>query len=183
MVQIQGLVRLVNWDILVSENPRLLNILIRTYLASTHSSQFEVNILAESIPVTPSTTLKILEYKSFMDKFSKIYYFYVVFSKVQSMVKKNNNKKLPFSKAELSVLEQLSRGHSEQEIADKLHLSYHTVNNHLRNIRSRYKLQKNTEVILLYAVYLSKKKLSIDNIKKFGLSILFVAINICGISS
>lgn len=118
-----------------------------------------------------------------MDKFSKIYYFYVVFSKVQSMVKKNNNKKLPFSKAELSVLEQLSRGHSEQEIADELHLSYHTVNNHLRNIRSRYKLQKNTEVILLYAVYLSKKKLSIDNIKKFGLSILFVAINICGISS
>lgn len=52
----------------------------------------------------------------------------------------DNDKKMPFSPAELAVVEQLARGYSEKEIADRLHLSYHTVNNHLRNIRERHKL-------------------------------------------
>lgn len=91
----------------------------------------------------------------------------------------HNSKNLPFSPAELSVVEQLARGLSEKEIADKLNLSYHTVNNHLRNIRERHELQKNTEIIILYASYLSKKKFSFKEIKELGLSILFVTINVC----
>lgn len=91
----------------------------------------------------------------------------------------DNNKNLPFSPAELSVVEQLARGYSEKEIADKLNLSYHTVNNHLRNIRERHKLQKNTEVIILYATFLSKKKISFKEVKELGLSILFILVNIC----
>lgn len=90
-----------------------------------------------------------------------------------------NSKNLPFSPAELSVVEQLARGLSEKEISDKLNLSYHTVNNHLRNIRERHELQKNTEIIILYASYLSKKRFSLKEIKELGLSILFVTINVC----
>lgn len=95
------------------------------------------------------------------------------------MTDTRNSKNLPFSPAELSVVEQLARGLSEKEIADKLNLSYHTVNNHLRNIRERHKLQKNTEIIILYAASLSKKKASIKEVKELGFSILFVILNIC----
>lgn len=94
----------------------------------------------------------------------------------------NNDTNLPFSPAELSVVEQLARGYSEKEIADKLHLSYHTVNNHLRNIRERHGLQKNTEVVILYAAHLSKKKVSFKMVKELGISILFALINICDYS-
>lgn len=92
----------------------------------------------------------------------------------------NNSNKMPFSKAELLVVEQLARGYSEKEIAEKLHLSFHTVNNHLRNIRTRYNLQKNTEVIILYATTLSKNNVSFRSVKELGLSILFGMVNICG---
>lgn len=90
-----------------------------------------------------------------------------------------NSKKMPFSPAELAVVEQLAKGYSEKEIADKLNLSYHTVNNHLRNIRERHKLQKNTEIIILYAASLSKKKISVKDVKEFGFSILFIVLNVC----
>lgn len=96
------------------------------------------------------------------------------------MIDTANDKKMPFSPAELAVVEQLARGYSEKEIADRLHLSYHTVNNHLRNIHERNNIQKNTEIIILYAVCLSKKRVSIKAIKELGFSILFVIINVCG---
>lgn len=95
------------------------------------------------------------------------------------MISTRNSKNLPFSPAELSVVEQLARSLSEKEIADKLNLSYHTVNNHLRNIRERHELQKNTEIVILYASFLSKKKFSFKEIKELGLAILFVFVNIC----
>ena len=95
------------------------------------------------------------------------------------MLEADNDKNMPFSSAELSVVEQLARGYSEKEIADRLRLSYHTVNNHLRNIRERHKLQKNTEIIILYAASLSKKKVSFKEIKELGFSILFVIIYLC----
>lgn len=90
-----------------------------------------------------------------------------------------NSTKVPFSPAEHQVVEQLSRGLSEKEIAENLHLSIHTVKNHLRNIRERNHIQKNTEVILLYATTLSKKMVSLREVKTLGLSILFVLLNIC----
>lgn len=91
----------------------------------------------------------------------------------------HNDVNTPFSPAELSVVEQLARGYSEKEIASKLCLSQHTINNHLRNVRAKHGLQKNTEVVLLYLTYLSKKKCSFKDLKEFGLAILFVVINIC----
>lgn len=90
-----------------------------------------------------------------------------------------NSKNMSFSRAELAVVKQLARGYSEKEIADKLNLSYHTVNNHLRSVREKNGIQKNTEIVLLYAAYLSKKKVTLKEIKEFGLSILFVLLNVC----
>lgn len=101
-------------------------------------------------------------------------------AKVLTMLNTDNSKNVSFSKAELAVVEQLARGYSEKEIANKLNVSYHTVNNHLRNIRERHGIQKNTEVIILYVTYLSNKKVSFKMIKEYGLSILFIFIHVCG---
>lgn len=51
-----------------------------------------------------------------------------------------------FSEAELRVVKLLASGSSEKEIADRLCISRHTVDNHLRNIRERFGLHKNTEI-------------------------------------
>lgn len=48
-----------------------------------------------------------------------------------------NDAKTPiFSTRELEVADYISRGFSEKEIADKLHISRFTVNNHTRHIRA-----------------------------------------------
>ena len=95
------------------------------------------------------------------------------------MVELYNSTKVSFSPAELRVVEQLSRGLSEKEIAEVLHVSIYTVKNHLRNIRERNHIQKNTEIIILYATYLSKKRVSLNEVKTLGFSILFILLNVC----
>lgn len=64
------------------------------------------------------------------------YYLFVIFAllatKVTNMRMKNNNGNPSyFSPAELRVVELLTRGYSIKEIADKLCLSEHTVDNHI----------------------------------------------------
>ena len=74
-----------------------------------------------------------------------------------------NNVKTPiFSAAEIKVAELLVRGYSEKEIADKLNISLHTVNNHMRHIRENNGLTKNTEVITAYIAFVRRKKFSIE---------------------
>jgi DNA-binding CsgD family transcriptional regulator len=84
-----------------------------------------------------------------------------------------------FSEAELRVVKVLASGSSEKEIADRLCISRHTVDNHLRNIRERFGLHKNTEIILLYIAQLNHKPFSLANIKQYGLEVILVLVNIC----
>lgn len=84
-----------------------------------------------------------------------------------------------FSEAELRVVKLLASGSSEKEIADRLCISRHTVDNHLRNIRERFGLHKNTEIILLYIAHLNHKPFSLSNIKQYGLEVILVLINVC----
>lgn len=63
--------------------------------------------------------------------------------------------------------------------ADRLCISRHTVDNHLRNIRERFGLHKNTEIILLYIAQLNHKPFSLANIKQYGLEVILVLVNIC----
>lgn len=83
-----------------------------------------------------------------------------------------------FSEAELRVVKLLASGLSEKEIADRLCISRHTVDNHLRNIRERFGLHKNTEIILLYIAHLNHKPFSLSNIKQYGLEVILVLINV-----
>lgn len=91
-----------------------------------------------------------------------------------------NNVKTPiFSAAKIKVVELLVRGYSEKEIADKLNISPHTVNNHMRHIRENNGLTKNTEVITAYIAFVRRKKFSIEALRELGLSAIMVVINIC----
>ena len=84
-----------------------------------------------------------------------------------------------FSEAELRVVALLARDLSEKEIADKLCISRHTVNNHLRNIKERYGLHKNIEIVLLYISELNNKKFSLSTIRQTGIGIILVLLNVC----
>ena len=80
---------------------------------------------------------------------------------------------------EMQIAELLARGMSEKEIAEKLFISPATVNNHTRNIREKFGLNKNSEIILLYIAQRNNKKFSIANIREFGISVILVMLNIC----
>lgn len=80
---------------------------------------------------------------------------------------------------EKEVSDLLARGLSEKEIADRLCISRDTVSNHLRNIREKYGLSKNTEIVLLYISMLNKKKFSLKDVRSQGVSILLVFLNVC----
>lgn len=79
----------------------------------------------------------------------------------------------------MQIAELLARGMSEKEIAEKLFISPATVNNHTRNIREKFGLNKNSEIILLYIAQRNNKKFSIANIREFGISVILVMLNIC----
>lgn len=83
------------------------------------------------------------------------------------------------SKAELKVVELLVRGYTEKEIAEKLFISRFTVNNHMRNIRERNGLKKNTEIILLYIAYTRNKKFSLRSVRELGLSAVLLCLTYC----
>ena len=51
------------------------------------------------------------------------------------------------SKSEMRVLELLYRGYDKEEIAEKLFLSIHTVNNHIRNAYTRLGFHEKSEFI------------------------------------
>lgn len=90
-----------------------------------------------------------------------------------------NSVNTSFTDREYEIAGLLSRGMSEKEIADKLNISPATVNNHTRNIRAKFGLSKNSEIILAYIAERNKKPFSIRNIREFGISIILVLINIC----
>lgn len=90
-----------------------------------------------------------------------------------------NSVKTSFSEREKQVADLLARGYTEKEIADKLFISPATVNNHTRHIREKFGLKKNSEIIIAYIASLKNKPFSLSDIRKYGISIILVILNIC----
>lgn len=90
-----------------------------------------------------------------------------------------NEEKIHFTKQERKIADLLARGMSEKEIADELTCSPATVNNHTRNIRAKFGVNKNSEIILAFIADLKGKPFNIANIRKYGISIILVMLNIC----
>jgi DNA-binding CsgD family transcriptional regulator len=93
-----------------------------------------------------------------------------------------NNVKASFSERESEIADLLARGLSEKEIAEKLFISPATVNNHTRNIREKFGLSKNSEIILLYIATRNKKPFNLRTIKELGVSAILIMLNVCDIS-
>lgn len=90
-----------------------------------------------------------------------------------------NSVNTSFSNREREIADLLARGLSEKEIAAKLNISAATVNNHTRNIREKFGLSKNSEIVLLYIAERNKKPFNLQAIREYGISIILVLINIC----
>lgn len=90
-----------------------------------------------------------------------------------------NSVKTSFTEREREIADLLARGLSEKEIAGKLNISPATVNNHTRNIREKFGLSKNSEIILAYIAEVKSKPFSISKIREYGIGIILVLINIC----
>lgn len=90
-----------------------------------------------------------------------------------------NSVKASFTNRERQIADLLARGLSEKEIAEQLCISPATVNNHTRNMREQLHVNKNTELILAYIAYVNHKNFSLHKIRKFGVSIILVLINVC----
>lgn len=93
-----------------------------------------------------------------------------------------NNVKASFSARESEIADLLARGLSEKEIAEKLFISPATVNNHTRNIREKFGLTKNSEIILLYIAHRNKKPFNLRQIKELGITTILIMMNVCDIS-
>lgn len=91
----------------------------------------------------------------------------------------DNSVNTSFSKREREIADLLARGLSEKEIAAKLNISPATVNNHTRNIREKFDLSKNSEIVLLYIAERNKRPFNIKAIREYGISIILVLINVC----
>ena len=84
-----------------------------------------------------------------------------------------------FSNREREIADLLARGFTEKEIAAKLNISAATVNNHTRNIREKFGLSKNSEIILAYIAERNKKPFNLRAIREYGISIILILVNIC----
>lgn len=87
-----------------------------------------------------------------------------------------------FSTREREIADFLARGLTEKEIASKLNISPATVNNHTRNIREKFGLSKNTEIVLVYIAEHNKKRFDLSMIREYGISVILVLLNVCHIS-
>lgn len=89
------------------------------------------------------------------------------------------NEEINLTDREREVADLLSRGFSEKEIANTLRISKDTVNNHTRNIRKKFGLTKNSEIILKFISDYNNKPFNLKNIREYGIGIILVLINIC----
>ena len=93
-----------------------------------------------------------------------------------------NSANASFSTREREIADLLARGLTEKEIASKLNISPATVNNHTRNIREKFGLSKNTEIVLVYIAEHNKKHFSLSMIREYGISVILVLLNVCHIT-
>jgi DNA-binding NarL/FixJ family response regulator len=65
--------------------------------------------------------------------------------------KNEGYKEVPLTKREIEILKLIAEGHSNQEIANKLYISYNTVDTHRKNIMHKLSI-KNTAGLVRYAI-------------------------------
>lgn len=71
----------------------------------------------------------------------------ITWYKRKNIIERFDPRKLGLSKREVEVLEHLSQGFSNQEIADKLFVSLNTIKTHIANIYQKLKVKRRTQAI------------------------------------
>lgn len=95
----------------------------------------------------------------------------------------SNSKKVSLTNREVQVADLITRGYSNKEIADTLHIKNNTVINHIRNIKSKNGVNKNTEIPGLYISYVKDKPFSLKTLREKGITALLILVNACYINN
>lgn len=77
------------------------------------------------------------------------------------------------------VVELLCGGRSEKEIANELHVSANTINNHTKSIRRKLGVNKNMEILLYRISEYNGKEFNLKKIREVGISVILIVVNIC----
>lgn len=94
-----------------------------------------------------------------------------------------NSRKVSLTEREAEAANLIASGYSCKEIADKLKISYDTANNHIRNIKEKNGITKNTEIPGLYVCYIKGKPFSLKTLREYGIMAMFIFLNVCTISN
>lgn len=94
-----------------------------------------------------------------------------------------NSKNVSLTEREAQVADLITRGLSCKEIADRLHITYDTANNHIRNIKEKNGITKNTEIPGLYICFVKGKPFSLKALREYGIMAMFIFLNVCTISN
>lgn len=100
-------------------------------------------------------------------------------TKIYIFMKDINEAKASISERENQIINLLSSGFSEKEIADRLCISHKTVRNHMDNIRRKLCLSKNTEIIAYYVATLRNQPFSLTKLREYGIAAFLLFIHIC----
>lgn len=100
---------------------------------------------------------------------------------MEDIVNKDNSPIL--TKREYEVLELVGHGFSQKEIAERLYICQKTVDKHIESIKSKYGVNKNTELMGLYVAIKKRKKFDVNLLRMYGLEIFFIMMNFCQFSS
>lgn len=84
-------------------------------------------------------TVNLSEHELYIDKLKMI--------QNELSILKNELILTKLSKREMEILKLSAKGYSEKNIASKLLRSIHTIKTHLKNIKSKLNIQKNTELV------------------------------------
>lgn len=86
---------------------------------------------------------------------------------------------ISLTKRERQIVELIGHGLSQKEIAERLFIEKKTVDKHIENIKGKYGISKNTELVGLYVAMKKNKSFSLEKMRLYGLEAFFILINIC----
>lgn len=65
------------------------------------------------------------------------------------MEKNNNTSKINFTNRELDILQLIAKGFSSKEIAEKLGITFHTVESHRKNMLKKHGVSTTVELVFI----------------------------------
>ncbi|MFY0688050.1 MAG: response regulator transcription factor [Cyclobacteriaceae bacterium] len=124
------------------------NVLIITNDSEKESIQQLLNLGVRGIITKSCSKQEIINAIESVARHNRFYCNRILEIVMTSPVEQNNCEPTDLSPREYEVLQLITKGHKTVEIADKLHVSVHTINSHRKNILKKLNLKSPAELIV-----------------------------------